>query len=122
MRMGDVLTDLLGTGYSSGDYSIPVSGASSGPSYVDNSQAPSASGSGIMSDISNTVINALKAVAGYNLAQDQIEVQKITAQRGGYTYAQPATTRSIVQVGASNIAPVLLVGGVALAAWMMLKR
>jgi len=127
MRLsGDVLTDVLGSGQAS-DYYQPIT-ASSGQVFTDNSTLPSASGSDILSGISDTVVNALKAVAGYNLTKDQLEVQKIQAQRGMYGSApqsaaqQSAAQRNITQIAGSNIMPMFLIAGVGLAAFMVLRK
>ena len=120
--MGDVLTDLLGTGAAS-DYSQPISGASAGATIVDNSPLPSASGSSMMSSVGDTLVNALKAVAGYSLQKDQIAVQQTAASRG-YTpvgYGITPTPATLVQQS-SNLMPILLIGGVALFAFMALRK
>src|SRR4030067_1187934 len=88
------MTDLTNSTQSIANPSVQPVGAT----YTDTSPLPSASGSGIMSSVGDTALNFLKAVAGYNLQKDQLEVQKIAATRGDYPATTVPTTRTITQI------------------------
>lgn len=93
---------------------------------VETAPVQSASGSSGISEVGDTLLNAFKTALGYNLQKDQLEVQKIAAQRGGYypvaTQTAYPQTRTVTQIAGSNMMPILLIAGIGVAAFMVLKK